>query len=349
MDPLDAAVLGAGGATLAHLAMPAPEDTRKALISSSVSALVHLLILGAIAAVGYFAPKVVEEIIPVSIISEPIELPGSNDPAPAPVPKMLSARPATAAALAAAPSVLAAVPAAALQAPNLDAATPTRIETAQVTSQPIIAQAAASALPSAANISDVKPLDFDPAELKAPTVDLSGPSAAAAPTATNLAAPQAFASIGQRSTAPIAGTAAVNAIPAASAAEIAGPAVATEVSDQYMQGGGGYEGGNPSGVEGTVPCMQSAYVMRYKDEIERRTRARWVVPMNAKPEDQVTVSFKLDHAGAITRVKLVSTTSDEYGRSALEALHQASPFPPLDDNVRCLSEKQKLKLTFTNN
>ncbi len=345
---LDPMLFESPSGVAASLTMPPAEDRRGTFIASGFTTLLHAAVFGAIVLVGYFAPTVVEEIIPVTILSEaqPLELPGSNDPAL--IPKMLAAIPAASAAAIAAPAAIAALPAAA-QAPSLEAAAPTQIDMAQVTSQPLAAQSTLSPTPSAANITDVKPLDIDPADLLAPTIDRTGPTAMAPQPNVDVTAPQNFEQLGQidpdtyRSAAVGTVTRSTNV-----AGHVSGTEVTTGIADEFMTGGGGYEGGSTTGQAGTVPCMQSAYVLRYKDEIERRTKKRWVLPLTARPSDVVTLGFRLDYAGAVTRIEVVSATTEEFGSSAMRALKMASPFPPLDDNVRCLANMKVLKLKFTN-
>ncbi len=344
-------VLSDGRVTTAgnlNFGMPAEEDTRSALISSAISAGLHLLALAAIVVIGILAEEAIEEVIPVQIINELVELPGSNQPAA--LPKMLSRPLAAAAAVAPAPSAVAAVPAVAAVAPTLTAErAPTPVEMAKVESKPLAAQAAIKPAASAADIGDVKPLEFDTAELASPVVDHVAPTSPIARTEINTMAPRDLSDFSQASAVTHAAGSNASALQTASAAAVAGSSVDTGVSSQFLAGTGGYGGGgDPNGVVGTVPCMQSAFVGRYTDEIERRTRARWVVPMGSTAQDSVTLQFKLDHAGSVTQIKAINTTSERYGQSAIEALRTASPFPALDDNVRCLSEKKRLTLTFRN-
>jgi hypothetical protein len=337
---IDPMVAAAGGIGIPGLGMPEPESTRRALITSAVSALLHLIIIATIVMVGYFAKEVVEEvIIPVEIIQQ-VELPGSNE-AP-PIPKMISSAPAaSAAAIAAAPAALAATPIAA-PAPDLNTSAPTPIDVAQIAAVPLAAQPT----PNAASISDYKPLELTPKQLAAPTVDLSGPTATAVRTPVNLDAPQVFGQVpapGQAYTG-LADVTTSRVQTSGAAPSAAG--VDTGVAAEFVFGG--VEGGNPNAI-GTVPCLQSAYVQRYLELIESRTTARWTVPMGASPDEVVSLRFFLDYAGGATDIEVVSASSPEFGNSALTALTAAAPFPPLDDNIRCLADRDKpLNVTFTN-
>ncbi len=340
---VDAALHAAGAADRPGLAMPDREDRRGILISSAVSALLHVLAIGAIAYVGMLAKRAVEEVIPVMIFNEPVELPGSNEPSPLPVPKMLSAPMASAVPLAMEPANLAAVPAPTVVAPSPDLTTPKSIDLAEVTSTPLTAQAEISPTPSAADIATIEPLDINAADLVAPKIELSGPAETASRTPTNLAAPKAFESLAGVNSSHYRG--AVNALPTASGAiEGAGPLVATGVSAEYLAGG--FPGGDPNAM-GTVPCLQSAFVVRYQKEMQRRMEARWEVPADSAPDDIVVIKIAVGRSGSIADLEMIESTDPQFADSAVAALRSASPFPPLNDNNRCLAKKT-LTLTFTN-
>lgn len=321
--------------------MPEPEDRTRLLVSSAISALLHVLVIGAIALIGYYAKQAVEEIIPVTILNKAIELPGSNEPSRLPVPKMLSAPIANAVPLAMDPAVLAAVPAPIIQAPNIDTAAPKALDLGQVTSAPLAATADISPTPSAADISKVQPLEISAADLVAPKVELSGPTQTAERTATELAAPTAFESLSDLDASQYKG--AVAAVPTAEGGlESGGTMVATGVAAEYLAPG--FAGGDPSAM-GTVPCLQSAFVVRYLDDIKLRTRARWELPINTGADDYVQLRIGIDHSGALVFSELVEASDPDFASSAIASLQSASPFPPLNDNNRCLTEK-KFRITF---
>ncbi|MBW2291936.1 MAG: TonB C-terminal domain-containing protein [Deltaproteobacteria bacterium] len=339
----DTMVYAAGAADLPGLAMPEPDDRRSILVSSALSALLHLLVIGGIAYVGYLAQQAVEQVIPVVIFNEPVELPGSNDPSPLPVPKMLSAPIASAIPLAMQPADLAAVPAPAVVAPKLDLTAPKSLDLAEMTSAPLALQADISPTPSAADISEVQPLEVSAADLVAPKIDLTGPTHTADRTATDLAAPKAFESLSELNATQYKG--AVSAVPTAGGG-VAGaePFAATGVSAEYLAAG--FSGGDPSAM-GTVPCLHSAFVVRYQDEMQRRMEARWEVPIDSDPDDVVVIKMSVDYSGQIANLELVESTDPLFAESAMAALNDAAPFSPLNDNNRCLAEKT-LKLRFTN-
>ncbi len=108
-------------------------------------------------------------------------------------------------------------------------------------------------------------------------------------------------------------------------------------------GGSGAEAG--SRMPAAVPCMESAYVHRYLAQVRNRTHARWEVPEETASDQLVKLRFALDVSGSATKIEFVAGP-ESLAPSAIQALRAAAPFPPMDENVRCLSEL-RLTATFT--
>jgi TonB family protein len=53
----------------------------------------------------------------------------------------------------------------------------------------------------------------------------------------------------------------------------------------------------------------------------------------------VVLRFRLDPAGMTNNVDVVKVADEALGESAMQALQSAAPFPPMDDNNRCLTAK----------
>jgi TonB family protein len=51
----------------------------------------------------------------------------------------------------------------------------------------------------------------------------------------------------------------------------------------------------------------------------------------------VTLRFRLDVAGSASNVAVDRADDNALGASAVDALRSASPFPPMPDEIRCLS------------
>lgn len=341
--PLDPMVFAASAAALPGLSMPEPEDRRPVLISSAATALLHILIIGAIALLGTLAKQAAETIIPVVILNEPIELPGSNDPSPLPIPKLLSAPMASTVPLAMEPVNLAAVPAPMIEAASLDLVAPRSLDLAAVMNAPLATQAEVHAAPSAADISEIQPLEINAADLVVPEVEIPGPSAVAIRTATDLVAPRAFDNLSQLNATHYQGTA--TAVPTVTGgSDRDGALIATGISAEYLAAG--IAGGDPNAVA-TISCLQSAFVQRYLDEITRRTYARWEPPLDASPDDVVQFRIAIDQSGSIAKLEMIESTSQPFAESAMLAYRSAAPFPPLTHENRCLTEKI-FRLTFSN-
>ena len=93
--------------------------------------------------------------------------------------------------------------------------------------------------------------------------------------------------------------------------------------------------------------LVSAFVQRYLAGVKDRTKARWETPEDTPPDQLVKLRFSLDVTGSATHIEYVDGPRS-LAPSVIEALRAAAPFPPMDDNVRCLSEI-RLIATFTAN
>ena len=93
-------------------------------------------------------------------------------------------------------------------------------------------------------------------------------------------------------------------------------------------------------------CLESASVQRYLDGVRLRTRQRWIVPPGIAPNAEVSLRFALDAAGLATSMEAVGGANPGLAESAVQALRSASPFPPMNDANRCLTDKRIL-LTFS--
>jgi hypothetical protein len=365
---------GYGGPSLV---LAEPEDDRARWISGSLVALLHLLGLALILLVAALAPpELIERVIRVEILreAEPIPLPGSNAelaPSGPAGPKAVGAARPNAAAMAAAqamsPAQLEALRQAALAAAHTElermqleaqreAALPTQIERREVQAQSVAARAAAAVSPSVGNEHrDIETLAIDPADLQALALDpqRQGPRTIDPSSLGDLLATEAFAEIGDTDYA-----GAVHAAPStrvggigAGAAGEAGAGVDTGLAGAYGAGGTGGPGigtgpGGNGTARGVVDCLDSLYVQRYLEMVRGRTNRRWIIPDGVAPDTQVVMRFDLDAAGMARNVEAVEGTDDRLGQSTRLALIGAAPFPPMDDDNRCLSDK-RIKLTFT--
>ncbi len=363
--------------------MAAPEDTRDALISGAISAGLHAaLLLLLIGAAVLAPPELIERVIPVALMREtpaPL-LPGSNEaPAPA-APKAVGAMRPNAAALAAAqaltPAQAQALREAALAAAQREierleladtapqpVALPTQLDRREARADRIAARAATAAVAQTpVDVRSFSPTRIDPADLAAVPVDVEGPRQVDTRNLADLAGPQSSASLAALDPGDYAAAVDPSSLAAPSsglAGLEAGRAYGVDtgadtsgLGADYGRGAGageGYGAGRGTGGTGTavgvVSCLESRYVLDYLDMIRERTNARWRVPKGVAPNTEVVLRFDLDAAGMASGVSAEDAAPPVLSESATQALMQAAPFPPMDDNNRCLAEK-RIVLTF---
>jgi hypothetical protein len=120
--------------------------------------------------------------------------------------------------------------------------------------------------------------------------------------------------------------------------------VNTRVGQSNLKGPGGtgtvLGGGDPD-------CDRRPEVVAYMDTIKQRTLARWATAGKTPPgRVRAKLRFQVDVGGSASRVEMVSSDDPRIGSSVVDALRAASPFPPMNDRVRCLADSQ-LTATFT--
>jgi len=113
-------------------------------------------------------------------------------------------------------------------------------------------------------------------------------------------------------------------------------------------GGGEGAGGRATAGPGTgLIDTSDPDFTEYFQVIKRRVRAAWKYPDNLGGTTQtVRLRFSLRLDGAVEDVRVVSSTSGIMNDSALAAVRQAAPFPPLPAKLRSLAG-QPLVMSFT--
>ncbi|MCI0484652.1 MAG: TonB family protein [candidate division NC10 bacterium] len=84
----------------------------------------------------------------------------------------------------------------------------------------------------------------------------------------------------------------------------------------------------------------------YFEQVKRRVYATWRYPEGVRGVHEVWLRFTLDRAGASQGVQVVRSNNAVLNASAVEAMHRASPFPPIPEKFRALVG-QPLILKFT--
>ncbi|MBI5570871.1 MAG: cell envelope integrity protein TolA [Desulfomonile tiedjei] len=124
----------------------------------------------------------------------------------------------------------------------------------------------------------------------------------------------------------------------------AAPQAAAAGSANGQPGSSGNSGPNP----GTDPTFRE--LVRWLDGVRSRINSRWSVPTETRPVERVTiVGVRIGDDGRLIGATIHETSGDElFDRSAVSAVFQAAPFPPVPAEV---SEKIRkaggLALRFT--
>jgi TonB family protein len=109
------------------------------------------------------------------------------------------------------------------------------------------------------------------------------------------------------------------------------------------------KGGRPETAPGTGQVLidtSDPDFTAYFELIKRRVYAVWHYPEGVRGVHEVSVKFTLDRAGAIHGVQVERSNNSVLNASAVEAMHRASPFPPIPEKFRLLVG-QPLILKFT--
>ena len=332
--------LAAGAGMAPQLVMAEPDDPRSAIIAGSLTTVLHASGIGMLVLLAWLAPPIAE-IIEVKIIRE---LPGADEE-PAPARKLL--KPRRQQELQAARQIITQ----AVVQPRVLHLTAEQLKMARLNKakapQQVQRRQVVSTRTRARSIDyRVLPTYIDPSQLdnvvvtdlEVPIYDYQAPREIQAVAPEELAKLPEVADVRYESAAPF---------------EI--------VSDRDLDADmevydfdtdvGVYAGGEGTGGTGTalgvVRCFESAFVLRYIDNVEARTKKRWRVPEETPDEAKVVLLFTLDSSGAATKIAFRGDVDPALGNSAVGAMRAASPFPPMDDNVRCLAGK-KLRGTFSN-
>lgn len=344
-----------GGAIAAEypgFGTPDEDGTKRRLATGLLAALLHFGALGTLMILAALAPVIEEHLIPVQLLKE--EPP---PPKPAAAPKALAERrplPFSPQVQAVSPQIVnphviaeaaPAIHAEALQMDAVSAVTaPTQISRAATVVERVSAvNSIARATASSVDIASVgAPVVRGPTRVDLPTGPSVGPrkvtAAAIGPsvgTALEIGGSGSSVSEGVLSNRDVIGS--------PDGALVV--SVDTAVGDGFLRGDGGSASG--ASIVSKTACMQRPEVLNYLSSIKDRTLSRWVLPPGVDPDKSVTLRFRLDAAGSASNVSVLRTEDNALGASAVDALRAASPFPPMSDDVRCLSQVPIVG-TFTN-
>jgi TonB family protein len=119
--------------------------------------------------------------------------------------------------------------------------------------------------------------------------------------------------------------------------------VDTAVGEGNLSGPGGTGTGLLPDGTGT-DCTQRPEVQAYLEVLYQRIYSRWTLPYGIENK-RVTLRFEIDVAGSTSSIQLVKG-DNAIGASAIDAMRASSPFPPMPDRVRCLANKN-INATFS--
>ncbi len=325
-----------------------PEEGKSTLATGSLSAAIHLGVIGLLFLLASLNPEIVEEIIPVRLLRE--EAPK----APAPARRALAER------------------------RKLDYAPAMQTVQPQIVNKRVIANAAPAinaemlqmdSLNSAAAPTQVKcsAIDVDRVSAigavggyRASKVEVNqaagpavrGPIGAVAPVGPSVG-PRKVAgtdgnSFGTGSLAINQGSSVRNGVLTSRdvVGSPSGPilvSVDTAVGEGNLSGPGGTGTGLQPDGTGT-DCTQRPEVQAYLEMLYQRIYSRWSLPYGIENK-RVTLRFEIDVAGSTSSIQLVKG-DNAIGASAIDAMRASSPFPPMPDRVRCLANRH-VTATFT--
>ena len=334
------------------IAFHEPETSKRTLVTGSFAALLHFGVVATLVFLASLAPVIEEALIPVQLLHD--EPPAPEEPAPAP--KALAERRSLDFAPARAvmpqivnPNVFAdaspAVNAEALEMESVaSVVAPTQIQRSHTVVEHVSAvQSSAAARATAVDFASVGvPAVRGPVKVVGPVGPSVGPRAVAV-ASTGATMGSATLDIGS-------GSAVREGI--VSSRDVRGSStgallvsVDTEVGDGFRGGTGG-TGTGSGGGNGAGRCNDRPAVQAYMARIRTRTLERWKLPPGVPVDERVTLRFKLDVAGSASAVHVVKASYNALGASAVDAMRSASPFPPIPEAARCLSQG-RIRATFS--
>ena len=356
------------------IAFPEPANRWRRAFASALAITVHVSVIAVLFALAWLAPTPEkDEPIPIQLIQvrpppppkvAEVEPPPAPKAAPAPVPRPTPApKPAPAPAPKAlaerrsvnfAPSAQTVTPqivnpsviakaAPAVDARSLQSSAPREIQSSAVAIQ---------AVQAVTNVAAPTPTQVDIGNAGAPA--LRGPVQAAGVAGPSvgpkaIASPSAGESVGTGRVVVSGDGSSVREGVVTGRDVLGSPDGARVASANTRVGTGNLRGSGDGTTLGgdTSDCDARPEVRAYMAQIRERTLSRWAPPPDAPMgQTQATLSWQLDVGGSASSVQLISARDKKMGATVVDALRSASPFPPMNDRVRCLAER-RVKGTFS--
>jgi len=352
--------------TFPGIAFPEPNSGWRRTLASALAVAAHVSLLGALFAVAWIAaPPEKDEPIPIQLIQvkpppppppppiakvEPPPAPKATPaplpkpPPPAPAPKALAERRSVNFAPSAQtispqivnPSVIAKA-APSVDTKSMQSSAPLEIQSSAVAIQ---------AVQAVTNVAAPTPTRVDIGNAGAPA--LRGPVQAAGVAGPSvgpkaIAAPSAGESIGTGKVVVSGDGSSVREGVVSNRDVLGSPDGARVASADTRVGQGNLRGSGEGTTLGgdTSDCDARPEVRAYMSQLKERTLSRWSPPPDAPGgTSQATLRWQLDVGGSASSVELLSAHDKKVGATVVDALRSASPFPPMNDRVRCLAERR---------
>ena len=103
--------------------------------------------------------------------------------------------------------------------------------------------------------------------------------------------------------------------------------------------------GSPSAAGQMPPCLRAPESRAYFDGVRRAVEAKWELSPSGA-DGFVRIRLVLRASGELVSAELVEESPSGFGASALAALHEAQPLPPLPPEAACIAG-YPLILSFT--
>jgi len=351
-----------------EIAFPEPNNGWRRTLASAFAIAAHVSVLGALFALAWIAtPPEKDEPIPIQLIhvkpppppppppiakveppptpkATPAPLPKPPPPAPTPAPKALAERRSVNFAPSAQtispqivnPSVIAKA------APSVDTKSMQSSAPREIQSSALAIQA----VQAVTNVSAPTPTRVDIGNAGAPA--LRGPVQAAGVAGPSvgpkaIAAPTAGESVGTGKVVVSGDGSSVREGVVSNRDVLGSPDGARVASADTRVGQGNLRGSGEGTTLGgdTSDCDARPEVRAYMSQLKERTLSRWSPPPDAPGgTSQATLRWQLDVGGSASSVELLSSRDKKVGATVVDALRSASPFPPMNDRVRCLAERR---------
>jgi TonB family protein len=81
--------------------------------------------------------------------------------------------------------------------------------------------------------------------------------------------------------------------------------------------------------------------------IKKKVEGHWKYPDGLPGKHTVNVLFVLDRGGKLIRFEVLDSTDPRLERSAAQAMREASPFPPIPENLREHLAGTPLRMKFS--